>query len=214
MVLKRCGFCGKEVKAKKSTKRFCSPICQRKHYNRRPEIREKYKLRMRAYRKNNPEWREKHRILAVTKYREQRREYWKDYGKRSEVRERVNKNDRERRKVDKEYAIADRLRRSLNHAMKKYSETGKIMSSKKYGISWKEVIESLKPFPEDMENFEIDHVIPLCKFNLTNQDELRGAFSPSNLQWLTREENRKKSAKILKQSFPLIKMKTSKKLGA
>lgn len=198
MILVKCEFCSKEFFGKKITRRFCSAICQRKHYNRRPEIREKYRLRIREFRKNHPEWKEKHRILAVTKYREQRKEYWEDYGKRPEVRERINKKDRERRKIDKEYVIADRLRRSLHHALTKYSETGKIMSSKKHGINWKEIIESLKPFPENIKQFEIDHIMPLCSFDLTKNEEIKKAFSPSNLQWLTREENRRKSAKILK----------------
>jgi hypothetical protein len=199
MILKRCEYCNKEFKAKLRTRRFCSAICQRKHYNRRPNIREKYRLRMKEYRKNNPEWKEKHRVLAITKYRKQRKKYWEDYGKRPEVRRRINKRDRERRKIDKRYAIADRLRRSLNHAMKKYSETGKIMSSKKYGINWIEIIENLKPFPEKIENFEIDHIIPLKNFNLTRKEEVAKAFDSSNLQWLTKEENRRKSAKVLKE---------------
>ena len=81
--------------------------------------------------------------------------------------------------------------------MKKYSETGKIMSSKKYSIDWKDVIESLKPFPEDLKNFEIDHIIPLHTFDLTNADEVKKAFAISNLRWLTKEDNRRKSGKIL-----------------
>ena len=197
MVLKKCEFCGKNIETRFVTKRFCNSICQRKHYNRRPEIKEKYRIRIKEYRKKHPEWKEKHRILAVTKYKEKRKEYWRKYGKRSEIKERINKKDRERRKIDKEYAIADRLRRSLNHAMKKYSETGKIMSSKKYSIDWKDVIESLKPFPEDLKNFEIDHIIPLHTFDLTNADEVKKAFAISNLRWLTKEDNRRKSGKIL-----------------
>jgi hypothetical protein len=149
----------------------------------------------------HPELKERHRILAVTKYREKRKEYWKEYGKRLNVRERINKKDRLRREMDKEYAIEDRLRRSLNHALNKYSKTGKIMSSKKYGIDWKEIIENLKPFPENLKNFEIDHIIPLHTFNLTNKEEVKKAFSPLNLQWLPKEENRRKGGKILNKSI-------------
>lgn len=117
MIRKPCEYCGKEVITKFTIKRFCNAICQRKHYNRRPEIREKYRIRIKNYRKEHPEWKEKHRILAVTRYREKRAEYWKKYGKIPKVRERINKKDRNRRKIDKEYAIADRLRRSLNHTL-------------------------------------------------------------------------------------------------
>lgn len=206
MILKKCEFCEKEIKIEKRVKRFCNPICQRRHYNSRPEIKEKNRIATRKYRKLHPEWKERHRILAVTKHKEKRKEYWKKYGRRPDVRGRINKKDRERRKIDNEYAIADRLRRSLNHAMTKYSKTGKIMSSKKYGINWKKIIKSLKPFPENIRKFEIDHITPLCEFDLTKNDEVKKAFSPSNLQWLTIEENRAKSGKILIDKKILNKM--------
>ena len=67
----------------------------------------------------------------------------------------------------------------------------------KYGIYWNKVIESLKPFPEDIKNYEIDHIMPLHSFNLENKEEIKKAFNPSNLQWLTIEENRKKGGKII-----------------
>lgn len=193
MINKTCEYCGKIILIGKKTKRFCNPLCQRKHYNRMPEIKEKNRLRIKEYRRTHPEWKEKHRILAITKYRERRREFWKEYGKRTEVRARIREKENLRRKTDKEFAIADRLRHSLRHALAKYSKTGKIMSSSKYGLNWKEVIESLKPFPVNLKDFEIDHIIPLCKFNLTKNEEIKKAFSSSNLQWLTREENRRKS---------------------
>lgn len=196
MIIK-CRFCEKNAEAKKITKQFCSNQCQQKDYNQRPEIKEKNKIRMREYRRTYPEWKERHRILAVTRHREKRAKYWKEYGKRPEVRKRIREKERLRRQIDKEFVTVDRLRRSLNHALTKYSETGKIRSSKKYGINWQEIIESLKPFPEDLKNFEIDHIIPLYIFDLTNNEEVKKEFSSSNLQWLTRKENRRKSGKIM-----------------
>jgi len=212
MVLKLCGFCGKEINAKTEARRFCNDFCQRKHYYRRPEIREKIlnytklyqknpefkkrnSLRLKIYRQR-PEVKEKNRILAVTKYKESRKLFWKEYGKRPEVRARIREKENWRLHNDKRYAIEDRLRRSLLHAMKKYSSTGKIMSSKKYGINWKDIIESLKPFPEKLNDYEIDHIIPLYAFDLNKPDEIKRAFSPSNLQWLMRSENRRKSKKL------------------
>ncbi len=197
MIKKQCEFCGEIILISKKTKRFCSPLCQRKHYNRRPEIKEKYKLRMREYRKTHPEWKEKHRLLAVTKYREKRKEFQKIYGKRLEVRARIRERERFKLRNDKQFAITDRLRRSLNHALTKYSKTGKIMSSRKYGINWKEVIESLKPFPKNLNEFGIDHIIPLSSLDLNDKEQVRKAFAPENLQWLTMSENRRKSNRIM-----------------
>lgn len=197
MITKKCEFCGKEFEVKYALKRFCNSSCQGKHYNRRLEIKKRRSLWEKEYRKRHPEWKEKHRIRAATTYREQRSRYIKEYFKRPKVREKMREYEKMRLRTDKEYAIADRLRRSLNHAMKKYSKTGKIMNSKKYGINWKEVIESLKPFPEDLKKYEIDHIIPLHIFDLTDTGQIKIAFSPSNLQWLTVEDNRRKSGKLL-----------------
>ena len=196
-MLRICIFCKKSFETDNKQKFFCSVICQRKDYRRRPEIKKKAKDRVREYRRTHPEWKERHRILELTRHRDRRARYWKEYGKRPEVRARIREKENLRRQIDAEFAIADRLRKSLRHAMTHYSKTGKIKSSKKYGINWGEVIKSLKPFPEDLRNFEIDHIIPLHAFNLENPEDIKRAFSPSNLQWLTREENRRKSGKLI-----------------
>ena len=197
MFIKKCEFCGKGIETKYRFKRFCNGKCQAKNYNGKPKIKKKRSVWDKEYRRRHPEWKEKHRILAITKYRKKRAEYQKIYGKRPEVRKKIREKERLRLWIDKEFAIADRLRRSLNHALTKYSKTGKIMNSKKYGINWKEVINSLKPFPDDLKSYEIDHIMPLHIFNLTDIEEVKKAFSPSNLQWLTIQENRRKSGKIL-----------------
>lgn len=197
MFSRACEFCNNSFETDNKQKIFCGIPCQRKYYRRRPEVKEKAKLRVKKYRRTHPEWKQRHNFLELTRHRERRAKYWEEYGKRPEVRARIREKERLRRQTDMEFAIADRLRRSLLNALTKYSKTGKIMSSKKYGINWKEVIEGLKPFPENLKNFEIDHIIPLHTFNLTNPEEVKNAFSPSNLQWLTREENRRKSGKII-----------------
>ena len=197
MFIKICEFCKNSFKTNNRLKVFCTARCQRKNYNRMPEIKEINRLRTKEYRRTHPEWKERHRILAVTKNREKRALYWKDYGKRPEIRARINEKERLRRKTDMEFAIRERLRRSFKHALTKYSKEGKVASSKKYGINWGEVIDGLKPFPEEIEGLEIDHVRPLHSFNLSIPEEIKLAFDPSNLQWLTREENRRKSGKIM-----------------
>jgi len=199
MYVKKCEFCNKYIKTKIERKRFCNNICQRKHYNSKPEIKKINRIRTREYRRNHPEWRERHRILAITKHRKKRAEYWKDYAKRPEVKKRIRGKEMWRRRTDLEFAVRDRLRRSLHHALTKYTKTGKIMSSRKYGIDLKEVIKSLNPFPKNISDYEIDHIIPLRTFKLTSPNEVKKAFNPSNLQWLTIEENRKKSGKVIQE---------------
>ena len=45
--------------------------------------------------------------------------------------------------------------------------------------------------------WEIDHIKPVSSFNLNNEDELRKCFHYTNLQPLWREDNRRKSNKII-----------------
>jgi len=125
MYVKKCEFCNKYIKTKIERKRFCNNICQRKHYNSKPEIKKINRIRTREYRRNHPEWRERHRILAITKHRKKRAEYWKDYAKRPEVKKRIRGKEMWRRRTDLEFAVRDRLRRSLHHALTKYTKTGK-----------------------------------------------------------------------------------------
>ena len=197
MIMKICEFCNGVIKTKFAIKRFCNSTCQRRHAHMSDEAKKKDREYIKEYRKNHPQWREKHRILAVTRYREKRANYWKEYGKRPEVRARILERRRLKRQTDLGFAISDRIRHSLNHALSKYSKTGKIMNTKKYGVHLKGIIEHLRPFPKNLKNFEIDHIIPLHTFDLTNAEEVKRAFAPSNLQWLTREENRRKSGKLI-----------------
>ncbi|MFA4887282.1 MAG: HNH endonuclease signature motif containing protein, partial [Candidatus Nanoarchaeia archaeon] len=129
--------------------------------------------------------------------REYRAEYWKEYGKREEVRARIRERQNLRRKFDRDFFVRARIRRSFGHALSRYSKTGKVASSEKYDMNWKEVIESLKPFPKNLKDFEVDHIIPLHVFDLDDPEQIKMAFSPSNLRWLRREENRKKSGRLV-----------------
>jgi len=115
-----------------------------------------------------------------------------------------NAYERNKRKTNKNHNVAGRLRNLLKIALKHYTKTGKIMNSRKYGINYKLIIKQLKPFPEDISKYHIDHIKPLCSFSFINEDgsqnleEINIAFAPENHQWLTIHENLVKSGKILK----------------
>ena len=111
-------------------------------------------------------------------------------------RKKINNRTRERYLKDKKFAIRMRLGCLLWIALRRYTQTGKIMTSREYGINYKAIIEHLKPFPEDLSKFEIDHIKPLCSFNLEDPEQIREAFAPENHQWLTIQENRRKSGKL------------------
>jgi len=181
-------------------------ICENapKRKQQRKKYRKKNKEKLRKY---NQKWHKKHP------------NYWKEYYCRPEVNKRETDSnntpqEKAKRKIrsqkyskrreelhkkrwleDQEYRIKHLLRNSLGQALRKYTNSGKIMSSKKYGIDYKAIIEHLKPFPEDMKKYHIDHIKPLCLFDLTDPEEVKKAFAPENHQWLLKEENLKKASK-------------------
>ena len=205
-----------------------------KKYNQRPEVKKRkkkyyqkpeYKIKKKEYR-NRPgikEHRKKWWKIWYNNHKEDRKEKSKKYykenlGKRREYEE-LNKEKikmkrkeyrqmpgvkgrrRIRYKNDTEYNINCRLRNLFNQMFKFYTKTGKIMISKKYGIDYKAIIKQLKPFPENLLNYEIDHIRPLCSFRFinkggsTNLKEVKKAFAPENHQWLLVEENRSKGGR-------------------
>lgn len=109
-----------------------------------------------------------------------------------------------RYKNDKEFRIKVLLRGQVLKAFNRYTKTKKIKKSKEYGIDYKKIIEYLKPFPIDIENYQLDHVIPLHSFNFikldgsTNLKEVKKAFAPENYQWLTNEINLWKRDRLIK----------------
>ncbi len=174
----------------------------RKKYYSRPEIKErarKYKI---EYRKN-PEVKLKRMAIS------------KKYNARQEVKNRRKKYDliynqinkvkinqmkliymKNKIKNNKSYHIQLLIRRRLLHALTRYTKLGKITTADKYGINYKAIIEHLKPFPQNILKYHIDHIKPLCSFNLEDPNQIKEAFAPENHQWLLVEENLRKGGKL------------------
>ena len=111
---------------------------------------------------------------------------------------RINELKRKRKKMqDPAYFLMERLRKLLTKSFKKYSTLGKQTTSKLYGIDFNSIIEYLKPFPKNMKNYEIDHIIPLSWFDFNNPKEIKWAFAPENHQWLTIKENNRKGNRYI-----------------
>jgi len=92
--------------------------------------------------------------------------------------------------------IRFRLKDTLYQALKTYTKSGKLITSKSYGIDYKKIIEKLKPFPKELKKWHVDHIMPLYEYDLEDPDEVKRAFHPENLQWLTVSENTSKRHKI------------------
>lgn len=124
---------------------------------------------------------------------------------KEKIRQHMKKYFRERRK-DESYLLKKKHLTRLRRVIIRYLKEGKIVYPKlhplsKYfdlpNINYDKIIENLKPFPKDIKNYQIDHIIPLCKFNFKNPREIESAYDSKNLQLLTIKENRKKGSKII-----------------
>jgi len=151
----------------------------------------------RNYYQVNQEARRKYRTEYVLKNYEAVKKFKAEYSKnnRAKINDWQKKYNKLRLKTDPNYRICCYLRSRLNTVMRLYTSIGKIHSSRKYGIDYKKIIEHLKPFPEDMSKYHIDHIRPLVSFDLTDQEQVKQAFSPGNHQWLLAKENLSKGGK-------------------
>lgn len=168
---------------------------KQKEYDRLRYLNNKEKLKAQSksyYWKNREKTSERHK-----------RYYLKTQEHRREVRKKnYIKNKSHELIIQKQYQhkhfLKYRLNVQLYRALKFYTQKGKIMSSKKYGINYKAIVQKLTPLPfpiEERRNWHIDHIKPVSKFDLTNSEEVKKCFSAENLQWLLAFENLSKGDK-------------------
>ncbi len=119
----------------------------------------------------------------------------KEYQQRTETKHKKNLRDKKRRKTDTQFRIRSNLRSRFSSALNHFTKTGKIKTSKQYGINYQSIIQHLQPFPNDIHLYHIDHIRPLCSFDLEDSEQIKEAFSPSNHQWLLAFENLSKGGK-------------------
>ena len=99
----------------------------------------------------------------------------------------IQKYRKNRALNDPEYAFKIAMRWSIKKMFKNHSINGKLYSSKKYGINFKEIFTKLGSRPG--QDYHLDHIIPVCVFNLDNPEHPRLLNSPHNLRWISSTEN-------------------------
>jgi hypothetical protein len=209
--------------AQKYCSKECSLIPARKwmrKYRQRQEVKIKEKEYNKKYKKEyrkqlriyNKRYYWGHREIEQEKtkkwkfqnreyYLQQKRDYMNKYRQRAEYRHNINEYqktyNREKRKNDIQFYIKCNLRLALWRTFRVYNSR-KQFHSKEYGIDWKACCQKLieeKPADFNERNYEIDHIKPLHSFDLTDIKQIKLAFAPENLQWLTAKENRSKQDK-------------------
>ena len=172
-------------------------------YHQRPEIKEKDKIRAREYGRR-PEIkikRKKYRGANMERERKVRK-IWK-----IKNRKRIADYIRIKNATDPYFNLKHRLRRRLHKALTTYTKTGEIRKSDEYGIDYHETIKKLendygkKLTMEYLKGKDIEHTIPLHKFNLNNLEELKRAFGPENTSLMQKELHLKKTSKENSELF-------------
>lgn len=164
-----------ELKARAKVKehfRRLEKEAHQKEYRERPEIKARQK-----------EWNKEYCKRSAVKER------IKELKKTHEARARLNKMAMKRYYNNTQHRVSMLLRTRFNQALKQYTKTGKIRKSKTYGVNYKSIIEHLKPFPKKITKYHIDHIRPLCSFNLEDPKQIKIAFAPENHQWLLAYDN-------------------------
>jgi len=100
-------------------------------------------------------------------------------------------------RTNESFRIRMNLTNALRDVVRNYIKTGKIVRRlEKYGIDWEGIVNQLKPFPKNRSKYDVDHIIPLSRFDFTNIDQIHIAFAPENHRWLLKEDNLKRNRKI------------------
>ena len=178
-------------------------------YNQRPEAQIQSKVRHKEYfqkpevkirakkRQGKPEAKAKkktYRQIPKVKARHNER-------KRSpEIKNRRNKQLKERRANDPLFRFACNLRRRIRGGLKgqnKSKPTEQILGST-FGGVMDYLEKSFRP-PMTRENYgkvwHVDHIRPVCSFDLSDPEQVKACFHYTNLQPLFVEENLKKGGK-------------------
>ncbi len=172
-----------------------------KEYRKNNE--EKLKVYMKEYRKENKEYLNKQGGEYYENNKEKLAEQMKEYRNDPKNKERINLINSQRRKTDPNFCIERCIRNRVNKSLSVYTKTGKTRKIKEYGINIKAIINHLKPFPKDRDKYHVDHIVPLVMFKFinddgsTNYEQIRRAWVPENLQWLTVEENLEKGDRLI-----------------
>lgn len=98
------------------------------------------------------------------------------------------------------YVVKLRLRSLLRQALRRYGH-GKTQSSSKYGINYSNIIEQLGECPGNISDYHVDHIIPLCAFDLSDPLHVKAAFAPQNHRWVKKEDNLSKGGAYDSKEF-------------
>lgn len=75
------------------------------------------------------------------------------------------------------------------------------LSNKNIRSNSKAIVDYIGLPPNDGQKYHIDHIKPLCSFNLNNPKQVKLATAPKNHRWLLAKENLRKATEDRKKSI-------------
>ena len=112
-------------------------------------------------------------------------------------REKRNQRERKRRVNDVNYRLINNTRRRIHRALKRKSKSSSTIDILGTDIkTYKRWIEFQMTSEMNWSNIEIDHVKPICLFNVSDDEELKLAFNWKNTQPLLRQLHSQKGVKF------------------
>lgn len=108
-------------------------------------------------------------------------------------RDKTNALARKKRATDLNVMISGRIRARVYIAIKVHAQ-GKPTGISKYGLDLLAIATHLGPPPGPPHEYQVDHVIPVCMFDMTDPEQVKRAFAPENHQWLHIDAHKAKTA--------------------
>lgn len=178
-------------------------IYHQEHYE---EQKEHKKETVNEYRKKNLEKIKEKKKSFYKKHKEKILADCKEYREKEDSKIKRNLHDKERREKDINYRLQKNIRVVMAKALKRTKKISSITENLGCSSEFlKQYLESKFKPGMTWENYgkewQIDHIIPLTAFDLTNIIHFKAAGNFKNLQPLWKEENLRKFNKFNKEDF-------------
>ena len=197
LLIKNYSSFGKDNSKKIKLKCWCKECETKNQRERRKKEKEndfeKYNLRWKIYY-------EKHKVHM----REVQKEYLSNPENRKKRNQYIKKYKTEKRETDKNFVLYENLRKRIWKCVKNKSNSSKEILGCDIDLYYKWITFTLKD-KMNWENYgtywNIDHLIPINTFDLTNPEEVKNAFNWKNTWAMLSSENFSKKNNIIKEQI-------------
>ena len=195
-IVKKCSKCGivklksnfhKNIKSSDGLNKHCKNCVLQKQ--KQYDIENRHKKR--EYYQNNRD--------RIKDYYLQNRDRLNNYQKKYnyENKEKINLYIKNRKKTDINFRIIHNTKRRMHHALNDKSKSSSTLDILGIDVeTYRNWIEWQMTPEMNWSNIEIDHVKPICMFDVTKDYELKEAFSWKNTQPLLKQDHRQKGIKF------------------